>query len=650
MGKLRRFIKTIKNYFLTDSSSSLKTPPPSKAKSSAKSSGRQERNNLAVTDNKKELFLVYGLKTNKNNFLKLSTSSNGLVFNEKNLKAKLNKKVSLKENVLKWEEARVTAEKQGYFLTYIKSGAKSKRLHILYSQDMVNWEKKGSTDKIQAPSAIVPDYKYDDEYTMYFGEKNIKLATSSDLKKWKGEKGILLKPRPKYFDNRSLAPANVFEYSEGLVLFYYSKNSKNKFSIGVALFDKDDPERLRWRCEEPLWQQEKDDKQIISPLGIIKLGGDFLFYGEDGNGKVFSAFLPCICFEKDEERIIEEGHPCLQRIKENPVLEPVSGNDWESIAAFNPTSFECDEGKIHIIYRAIGDDDVSLFGCAISEDGINIKEKITGPIYLPRESFEGRGKKKMGKSGIFSGHMSAGGGQGGCEDPKITRIRDTVYLAYVAYDGESPPRTALSSIKLKDFKKRDWDKWSKPVLISPPGIIDKSAVLLPERINGKYVIFHRIYPHVLVDFVDDLNRFDGKTFFLQGKYKIPPSPLAWDSKKISIASAPIKTEQGWLTIYHGVGYQDPLRYKVGAMLLDLEDPTKVLHRSRVPILEPETDYENNGHKFGILYPGGANVKNNTLFVYYGGSDKYTCVATAPFNQFLNQLVTSERPRVKEITK
>jgi predicted GH43/DUF377 family glycosyl hydrolase len=86
------------------------------------------------------------------------------------------------------------------------------------------------------------------------------------------------------------------------------------------------------------------------------------------------------------------------------------------------------------------------------------------------------------------------------------------------------------------------------------------------------------------------------------------------------------------------------------MLLDLEDPTKVLHRSRVPILEPETDYENNGHKFGILYPGGANVKNNTLFVYYGGSDKYTCVATAPFNQFLNQLVTSERPRVKEITK
>lgn len=646
MGKIRRFIKTIKNYFLADSSPSLKTSTRPSLKTTP--DNRRKKNNLTIIDNKKELFLIYGLKTNKNNFLKLSTSSNGLVFNKRNLKAKVNNKASLRENILKWEKARAATGKEGSFLTYIKNTPKNKRLHLLRSQDMVNWEKVGSTDQIHMPGAIAPDYRYDNEHIIYFGGKNIKLASSPNLKKWTPRKNILLRPRPKYFDNRSLSPANVFEYSEGLVLFYYSRSAKNKLSLGVALFDKDDPEKLIWRCEEPLWQQDKEDNSHISPLGIIKLKGDFLFYGENDKGKVFSAFLPQICFEKDEEKIEEDHRPCLQRIEENPVLEPVPDNDWESIAAFNPTSFECDEGRIHIIYRAIGDDDVSLFGCAISEDGINIKEKITEPIYLPRRQFEGVGKKRQTKSRVFQRYMSAGGGQGGCEDPKVTRIGDTVYLAYVAYDGENPPRTALSSIKLKDFKKRRWNKWSRPVLISPPGVIDKSAVLLPEKINDKYVIFHRIYPHVLVDLVDDLDRFDEETFFLQGEYKIPPSPLAWDSKKISIASAPIKTKQGWLTIYHGVGYQDPLKYKIGAMLLDLEDPTKVLYRSRVPILEPETEYENNGHKFGILYPGGANIKNNTLFVYYGGSDKYTCVATAPFDLFMEQLITSEKPKVKEV--
>jgi predicted GH43/DUF377 family glycosyl hydrolase len=650
MSKIRRFIKTVKNRF-------LKTPTPIGENTSKTTPGqlsplppkadKKQRKNLAVADDRQKLFLIYGFKTAKNKFLKLS-SSNGLIFNEKNQKAKLNNKSFITDNILNWENVRVTANKGNYLLTYTKAGTKKERLCILSSPDLINWKRAGSSDTVKEVTAIVPDYQYDNEYFAYFGKKNIKSASSKNLKKWTPGKSILLKPRPGLFDSKAVFPGNAFQYSEGLVLFYYGKGKKNRFSIGVAMFDKDNPEKLIWRSESPLWQQEEDDKNIINPLGIIKLSEDFLFYGEEENGKIFSAFLPQICYEKDGEKEGDDLHPILERIEENPILKPIPENDWESVAAFNPTSFECDEGKIYIIYRAIGDDDVSLFGCAISEDGITIREKFSEPIYLPREKFEGAGKKAKAKSQVFQKYMSAGGGQGGCEDPKTTRIDDTVYLTYVAYDGENPPRTALSSIKLKDFKNRKWNNWSKPVLISPPGVIDKSALLLPEKINGKYVIFHRIYPNVLVDFVEDLNAFDGETFFLQGEYKIPPSPLAWDSKKISIASAPIKTEYGWLAIYHGVGYQEPLKYKVGAMLLDPDDPTKVLHRSRRPIMEPETDYENNGHKFGILYPGGANVKNNTLFVYYGGSDKYTCVATAPFDKFLNQLMTSEKPKVRQV--
>ncbi len=651
MSKFRRFIKTIKNRFFASPAPAGKQASEttrSRLSSLPPKTGKQQRKNLAVADNRQTLFLIYGLKTAKNKFLKLSSSSNGLVFNEKNQKAKLNNKTSITDNILNWKNVRVTANKNNYLLTYTKAGTKKERLYTLSSPDLINWKREGSTDSVKGATAIVPNFQYDNEYFAYFGEKNISSASSKNLKKWTPEKNILLKPRPGHFDSKAVFPGNVFEYSEGLVLFYYGRGGKNKLSIGVAMFSQDDPERLIWRSPEPLWEQDDDDKSVITPLGIIKLSEDFLFYGEDGNGKIFSAFLPQICYEKNEEREDNDIHPVLERIKENPILEPVSENDWESVAAFNPTSFECDEGKIYIIYRAIGDDDVSLFGCAISEDGINIKEKISEPVYLPRESFEGVGKKEKAKSRVFGRHMSAGGGQGGCEDPKTTRIGDKIHLTYVAYDGENPPRTALSSIKLKDFKNRKWDKWSRPVLISPPGIIDKSALLLPEKINGKYVIFHRIYPNVLIDFVDDLNAFDGETFFLQGEYKIPPSRPAWDSKKISIASAPIKTEYGWLAIYHGVGYQEPLRYKAGAMLLDLDDPTKVIRRSRRPILEPETDYENNGHKFGILYPGGANVKNNTLFVYYGGSDKYTCVATARLDKFLHQLMTSEEPKVKKV--
>jgi len=76
------------------------------------------------------------------------------------------------------------------------------------------------------------------------------------------------------------------------------------------------------------------------------------------------------------------------------------------------------------------------------------------------------------------------------------------------------------------------------------------------------------------------------------------------------------------------------------MLLDLNDPTKVLYRSAKPILEPGEDYEKYGFKPGIVYPCGAVIKNDTLFVYYGGADSYVCVATTPLTQFLDNLKTT----------
>ena len=329
----------------------------------------------------------------------------------------------------------------------------------------------------------------------------------------------------------------------------------------------------------------------------------------------------------------------LDRFERNPVLTPDTGHRWETKAVFNPAAIY-ENGKVHILYRAIGESDVSVLGYASSVDGLRISERLDKPAYIPREPFEGVNPSHPyipEPSGIY---VSGGGGMGGCEDPRMTRIDDRVYMTYVAYDGYSQPRVALSSIHIDDFLSHRWN-WKKPVLISPPYIVDKNACILPEKINGKYVIFHRVFPDILIDLVDNLD-FDGKTRFIVGQYKIPTRVLSsdWDSLKVGCGPPPLKTKEGWLLIYQAVGVSDKSRYKIGAMLLDLKDPTKVLARTRNPILEPSAVYENEGFKSGVVYPCGAVIINDRLFVYYGGADMVVCVATTKLNRFMEQLVTN----------
>jgi len=339
--------------------------------------------------------------------------------------------------------------------------------------------------------------------------------------------------------------------------------------------------------------------------------------------------------------------PILERFDGNPILEPQPARWWESKAAFNPGAIY-EQGKVHIVYRAIGDSDVSVLGYASSIDGFHIDERLDKPIYVPKEPFEGAGLVYPAAINpqitYFSAedeeeeeeYVSGGGGWGGCEDPRLTKIDDRLFMTYVAFDGYSPPRVALTSIHIDDFLARNW-QWRKPVLISPSGVVDKNACILPERIKSKYVIFHRIYPDILIDFVDDLD-FDGTTRFLKGEFKIRPRASYWDSRKVGAGAPPIKTEDGWLLIYHGVGERDPGRYKIGAMLLDLKNPTRVLARSGEPILEPEVWYENEGWKSGVTYPCGAVVIKDRLLVYYGGADRVACVASAKLDELLDRLV------------
>jgi predicted GH43/DUF377 family glycosyl hydrolase len=327
----------------------------------------------------------------------------------------------------------------------------------------------------------------------------------------------------------------------------------------------------------------------------------------------------------------------LKRSRKNPIIVPESGKYWESKAAFNPSAVIHD-GKVHVIYRAIGDSDISVLGYASSSDGFSFDQRNKTLAYWSKK------RPAIYISDPLVLYSSGGGWGGGCEDPRLTLLGERVYMLYTLFDGWGSLRIALTSISLNDFISRRF-KWKEPVLISPPGEIHKNWVLFPEKIAGKYAIMHSFAPKILIDYFDSLQELDGKKFIKSDNTRPVDNTRDWDSWFRGVGPAPIKTKYGWLVIYHAMDHKNPDRYKIGAMILDLKDPTNILYRSKEPILEPEEWYENEGYKSGVVYSCGAVVKDGILFVYYGGADKVSCVATADLELFLNELVRTGAPRL-----
>lgn len=307
----------------------------------------------------------------------------------------------------------------------------------------------------------------------------------------------------------------------------------------------------------------------------------------------------------------------LKRFEGNPIIQPIPEHPWEAKATFNPAAIFLD-GKVHIVYRAMSEDNTSVLGYAASHDGFRIDERLTEPIYIPREDFEKKAQP----------------GNSGCEDPRLTLIEDRLYMCYTAFDGKNSTRVALTSIGVEDFLAHRWH-WERPVLISPPGIDDKNACLLSEKINDQYVIFHRFHPCIWADFVEDLDFEKGE--WIKGSAWFKPRTDKWDSRKVGVAAPPIKTKQGWLLLYHGISDEDR-RYRVGAMLLELENPIQLVARGGKPLLEPEMEYEKEGQVCDVVFPCGAVVIDNDLFVYYGGADKVVGVATVNLSQLIESLL------------
>ncbi len=409
-------------------------------------------------------------------------------------------------------------------------------------------------------------------------------------------------------------------------LFVYS-HIKNYFSgdkifgVRAILLDLKNPSRIIGRTRGPLmtpqelYERYGQAQNTIFPSGaIVKKNKLLIYYGAtDTTCAVAEINLPALLVSMKLPRV-EIG---FKRLTKGPLLTSRPGVDWEAKAIFNPASILIDN-KICILYRAMSSDNTSVIGYAESQTGEDISYISDKPIYSPRESFE--------RKGIL-------GGNSGCEDPRLTKIGNTIYMYYTAYNGVTPPAVAETHISEEDFKKRKWN-WSRSVLVTADGVDDKDGCLHPEKVYGKYFLFHRVNNYICGDFgatpqFKERNNFKNVPILL-------PRPGMWDSLKVGISAPPIKTEKGWVLLYHGVS--DDSVYRIGSALLSLKDPTIVLSRVADYIFSPMESYELKGQISNVVFPCGATVKNGTIYMYYGAGDMVIDVAAAKLDDILKGLL------------
>lgn len=420
---------------------------------------------------------------------------------------------------------------------------------------------------------------------------------------------------------------------EGWLLVYsYIRNypsAHKTFGIEAALLDLKNPLHVIGRTARPLMVPAEHYEfhgmidNIIFPSGALLEGERFRIYYGAADTSCCVAEIPLTSLLNEirqkscADYAGQEAPAILERFEGNPIIEPNTNNPFESRYTLNPTAID-DDGKVHILYRAQDNDDTSTIGLAISTDGLRLDKKYDHPIYLPRVWNEVREEP----------------GNSGCEDARITKLGDRFYMCYTAYNGYANARVAFTSISEQDFRNQKWSAWELPQIISPENEYDKNACLVSEKIKGEYMFFHRLRTHIWVDTVPNLDFEDGR--LLGGNILMSPREDTWDSLKIGIAGPPIKLEDGtWVLIYHSLSKHDG-QYRLGAALLDLENQN-VLARLPYPILAPEAPYENNGLRPGTVFSCGQVVRDDTLFVYYGGADQVVCTATMDFSCLVDAL-------------
>lgn len=332
----------------------------------------------------------------------------------------------------------------------------------------------------------------------------------------------------------------------------------------------------------------------------------------------------------------------IQRHPNNPIVVP-GLFEWRKATVFNPAVI-MDDGVVYMIERTAGSltPCKNYLGLLKSEDGVNFVHVTEKPIVTPDQ---------------------LGFPYGSVQDPRIVKIDDTFYLTYALRPcamNYYPTGTGLPERSIPEYPdgwgeeevhwrtrsgiltSKDLIQWEHLADTTPLEINDRNNMLFPEKINGRYALLRRPEEYIgssygtenaaiWITYSDDLIHWD------EPKLLMKAGKEAWEQKKIGAAAPPIKTDQGWFGLYHGVDENSV--YRVGAYLLDLEDPETILAKTDHFIMEPVEYYEKFGYQVpNVIFPTGTVVKDDLLYIYYGVTDTAIALATVPLQELVKHVI------------
>jgi predicted GH43/DUF377 family glycosyl hydrolase len=332
------------------------------------------------------------------------------------------------------------------------------------------------------------------------------------------------------------------------------------------------------------------------------------------------------------------------------ILSPTE-KAFENTAVLNPGVYQ--EGNtVHFLYRAVQKGNFSTIGYARTEGPVKMVERTEKPIIIQDFDYE--------KQGV--------------EDTRIVKIEDTYYITYTAYDGVNAMGALATSKDLIHFEKHgiitpqvNYQEYETHVnfcnksklnpkyheyynLFAQIGLEtdetrllrDKDVVLFPRKINGQFVLLHRIWPGIQIVKFDNWNELNLSFWenYLQNltQYIVLDPKDAYEVNYIGAGCPPIETPDGWLLIYHGVHETTRGRiYHAKAALLHLEKPEMEISRLPYPLFSPTKQWEIEGEVNDIVFPTGHALFGNDLYIYYGAADKHIAVAKMNINELLLEL-------------
>ncbi|MBN1845466.1 MAG: glycoside hydrolase family 130 protein [Sedimentisphaerales bacterium] len=343
----------------------------------------------------------------------------------------------------------------------------------------------------------------------------------------------------------------------------------------------------------------------------------------------------------------------IEKHPENPIIRPAdvspSRDGYRVLGAFNPgavafggeillllrTAEGCVEqpGRIRVPTYRCQDGDGYPDILEFSRDNPDVSLKDTrGVVYKGRNYLSTASHIRLARSrdGIHfdvedKPFIYPTGEQEiyGVEDARVTAIDGRYYINYTAVSGDS----WATMLAVTD----DFVSVEKKGLIFCPE--NKDVALFPEKVNGKYIALHRPnnsgFGRASIWYAEspDLLHWGNHQCLLR------PRENPYESLKIGGGAPPIKTDQGWLVIYHGKG--DESRYSLFCLLLDGDDPSRIVRRAAAPLLVADRPYETNGFFGNVVFSNGLVVRDDRIFIYYGAADESVCLAVARLEDLLD---------------